>query len=525
MPGQRDDIVISPGAERAPVLTSMEMRAWERTTIDAGVSVAELMDRAATCVATMVRIDPLCIDPILVLAGPGNNGGDALLAGSKLAQSGRSVSAVLWRRSLPSSGALTDVYPTLGTSEDGIRSVVKTLGGAGTVIDGLLGTGRSRPATGDLLALLSALRARQAMPSPPRVVAVDVPSGMDADDGSCDPQSVQADVTVSLGALKAGSLMYPAAARVGRLEFGDIGLPADAVPLSGRLITRPLVGSLLPRRPLDAHKGIFGRTLVVGGSSRHTGAPSLTVTAALRAGSGLATLAIPEGIQGIVASKLTENSFLPLPEAGGAFAAAAVQPLEHAMSTFDALAIGPGIGFLPEARQVAVSLLAYIATIDDPPSVVIDADALNALASTSTWWTRVPRYSVLTPHPAEMARLAGASVEDVQADRVGVARRSAEAWTQVVVLKGAHTIVAHPDGRWWLLPVANPALATGGTGDVLCGTIAGLCAQGLETWQAAVCGVWVHAEAARTVAAGMEAGMLAGDLLAALPVALARARG
>lgn len=501
------------------------MRAWEQAAIDRGLDVATLMGRAGAGIAQAIGSDPRCPDPILILAGPGNNGGDAIIAAQHLADRGRQVRCFLWRRSTNAAPPPPPDAEVTSVEGVGIAGLQAWLGDAGTIVDGLLGTGRSRPAEGALQGILAALTARLQQSPRPRVVAVDVPSGTDADTGSAEEQAVRADVTVALGSAKAGTLVFPAAEHAGAVNVIDIGLPTAAEPVSGETIGIDLVASLLPSRRPDSNKGSFGKVLVIGGSERYVGAPCLAAHAAGRVGAGLVTLATPRCIHPIVAAKLNEVIFAPQDDRDGALAPASVAALAELSQKSDAVAFGPGLSQAGAAPDVVRGLLAALRDQPGSSSLVIDADALNALAATPRWWRAIPEGCVLTPHPGEMGRLLQMDARSVQADRVGLVRRAAQQWRQHVVLKGAHTLVARPDGRWWLMPSANPALATAGTGDVLCGSIGGLLAQGLAPWAAAVCGVWLHAQAGDAAARTLgTAGVLAGDLLAELPRAMQRAR-
>ncbi len=501
------------------------MRAWEQAAIDRGVDVAMLMGRAGAGIAQTIGDDPRCHDPILILAGPGNNGGDAIIAAQRLAGRGRQVRCFLWRRTSEAVPTPPPEAEVTSVEAVGTASLQAWLGDAGTVVDGLLGTGRTRPAEGALEAILEALSARLQKPPRPRVVAVDVPSGTDADTGSAEEHAVRADVTLALGRAKAGTLVFPAAEHAGAVQVIDIGLPAEAEPASGETIEIGVVARLLPPRRPDSNKGSFGKALVVGGAERYVGAPCLAAHAAGRVGAGLVTLATPRCIHPIVAAKLDEVIFAPQDDRDGALAPGSVAALVELCRKSDAVALGPGLSQSGAAPDVVRGLLAALRDEPGAASLVIDADALNALAGTPEWWRAIPEGCVLTPHPGEMGRLLQLDARAVQADRVGLVRRAAQQWRQHVVLKGAHTLVARLDGRWWLMPSANPALATAGTGDVLCGSIAGLLAQGLAPWAAAVCGVWLHAEAGDAAARKLgDAGVLAGDLLTELPRAMRRAR-
>lgn len=326
------------------------------------------------------------------------------------------------------------------------------------------------------------------------------------------------DVTVALGAPKVGLFRFPGANFIGRLETVDIGIPAEAtngLPLD--LADNAMVAPMLPPRPLESHKGTFGHVVVAAGSRHFVGASVLTATAAYRAGAGLVTMATPASVYGLVAARVTEPAFLPLPETPeGQMAPEAAPELRRALSQAEAGVIGPGLG-----HTEAVATLLQLLLLTEPAlpcPLVLDADALNSLADTYGWWEHLHSPAVLTPHPGELARLLHCSIEEVQADRIASARASAKRWDVVVVLKGAYTVVASPDGRSCLSPFANPALASGGTGDVLAGVIGALLAQELPPYEAAVAGVHVHASAGERVREQTgDAGLLASDLLPELP--------
>jgi NAD(P)H-hydrate epimerase len=407
------------------------------------------------------------------------------------------------------------------------------------IVDALLGTGVSRPIEGSLAEFLERVKtastARKnslppslietARPEPPGetgpvIVALDVPSGLNSDTGGVDPYTLSADLTVTLAAAKRGHVLPPAPEVVGELMVGDIGITIDHYP--GEKIPELVLGStvstLLPDRPPTAHKGTFGTALLVAGCDNYTGAAILAGQAAIRIGTGLVTMGIPLTIFPVVASRLVEATYLPLRDSDGQLSAESVQQLLENMSKATALLIGPGLGNSDRTTSFLTSLLREKEKL---PPLVLDADALNILAGQPEWWKLVPTDSVLTPHPGEMARLSGATTPDIQRDRFGVASDAANRWGQVVLLKGAHTIVASPDGRVMVLPFANPALAKAGSGDVLAGAIIGLLAQGLEPFEAAVAGAYVHGlagELARDHLGAMP--VVAGDLVSFIPMAL-----
>ena len=306
---------------------------------------------------------------------------------------------------------------------------------------------------------------------------------------------------------------------MGRVQVVDIGIPDAAVEAAAlELITSRWAREALPARPEEANKGTFGRVLVVGGSARYRGAPALAATAAYRAGAGLATIACPEPIIASIAPSLAEATWLPQAAAeDGGLAGATATALRNEWPAFDASVIGPGLGQSGDTSALVWAILADVAQ-DLGGHVVLDADALNAIATLGDGAERVPPEAVLTPHPGEIARLLDSTVADVQANRVGAAREAADRFGCVVVLKGAHTVVAEPGGNARISPFANPLLATAGSGDVLAGMVAGYLAQGLKSFDAACLGVYLHAavgEALRTEYG--DAGLLAGELAARLP--------
>jgi ADP-dependent NAD(P)H-hydrate dehydratase / NAD(P)H-hydrate epimerase len=300
----------------------------------------------------------------------------------------------------------------------------------------------------------------------------------------------------------------------------DIGIPAAVsadLPLS--LLTAAWARQHLPRRPENANKGTFGKVIAVAGSLNYVGAAFLAAASAYRSGAGLVTLSVVGSIQHALVPMIPEATFLPLPELDGALAPESAAELRQNWEGYDALLVGCGVGHRSHTQSFVRAIL-YEYAAEAPAGIVVDADGLNALAADPEWWTRFRSPAILTPHPGEFARLAGMSVAEVQANRIQTALDHAQRWNKIVVLKGANTVVALPDGRAMLSPFANPALATAGTGDVLAGTIAGLLAQGLEPGIAAATGVYLHGTAGELMSRTYgDAGGLAGDLLRLLPAA------
>lgn len=513
------------------IVTADQMRDLERRSADQNVTVEMLMENAGLAVAQQAQeLEPqLHGFPILVLVGPGNNGGDGLVAARHLDEWGARVEVYLCapRKSgdKPFVDAEESSIPIFeARKDDGLRNLRRLLSSCELVIDAVLGTGASRPLEGAMKRALELVMEEKSRRPHLPVLALDVPSGLNADTGAVDAACPVADLTVTLGYPKVGLFMFPGAAHVGRLVTVDIGIPPElAEDVSTELLTDDWVRARLPARPLDAHKGTFGAVLVVAGSINYIGAAGLAASAAARIGAGLVTLAAPRSLVPIIASRVAEITYLPLPEAEpGVVDAAASHDVLARLADYKVLLMGCGLGQHPATVEFVNRTLDALPD-DCPQRLVLDADALNSLARTPRWWTRVKPPAVLTPHPGEMARLSGATPAEVQSDRLQLARQAASQWKKTLVLKGAYTIVAGPRRETLLSPFANPALASAGSGDVLSGAIAGMMAQGLGPLDAATCGVYVHALAGEMLRAEMgDAGVLAGDLLPMLPRAIRR---
>jgi len=601
------------------IVTRAQMAAIEADADSRGHTFARMMSLAGEAAAReALRLAPNALHAVII-CGPGNNGGDGLVAARSLRRAHLGVRAVVWRRERDEllemairAGVHCAVIQGDELTQHDARTISRWLEEADVVLDALLGTGVDRPLTGIPAELLRALAAERAGKSRgptgvdggpggsggvsdgvstgvsdgaddsggsggsavqggrprPRLVAVDLPSGLHADSGTADPLTVPADVTVSFGAPKLGQLTFPGARAVGTLVIDRIGIPAESVaraaPDAPRLITGDAVAAMLPRRRPDGHKGSFGALTVAGGSPSYTGAVALAAEAAYRAGAGLVTLAVPSALHAPLAARVPEAVFALLDDPCGPDGDAAVESFLQATAGGTALLLGPGWTTRDPAALLLDALLQAAAeagsdrpaTTSDKPAIgqvsampgsparagsgqaawVLDADALNLLARRPAWPASLPAGCILTPHPGEMARLVATSPaagwEDPAASggaapfadgplRLPAARDHARAWGQTVVLKGAHTVVAHPDGRCGVLPFATSALATAGTGDVLAGLIAGLRATGLGSYAAAASGAWVHGLAG--VMAGRRLGeraVIARDVLRALPRAL-----
>lgn len=529
-----------------------EMIAIEKEADASGHTYAQMMEHAGRGLAQVVHDAYAHLETkrILGLVGSGNNGGDTLVALTYLADWGWETAAYMVRPR-PADDPLMERARQAGSTffdvevDARFQALTSALSEHAVVMDGILGTGMRLPLRSQVAKVLAFVNSTLVeMDSAPYIVAVDCPSGVDCDSGEIAPQCICAHMTVAMAAVKQGLLRFPAFNCVGDLRYIGIGLPDDLPAydaLQREVISKDWVRRVLPARPLDAHKGTFGTALVVAGSLNYTGAALLAGEAAYRSGAGLVTLGVPAPLHTALAGQLPEVTWLLLPHDLGVVAADAVKVIRENMARVTALLIGPGFGleactgeFLarllgadPHKKQNGFGFLdskkgAALAEGDFPP-LVMDADGLKLLANIPDWPSRLPASTILTPHPGEMAALTGLSADEVQADRLAVAERFAAAWGHVVVLKGAHTLIASPDGRTAIIPVASPALARAGTGDVLAGVIVGLRAQGLDAYQAAAAGAWIHAQAGLLAAdiLGSTAAVLAGDVLAALVDVLA----
>ena len=518
------------------IYTVHEMQAAERAADSAGHSYATMMEQAGRGVAQAIHHTYGAAGRrILILVGQGNNGGDGLVAGRYLAEMGAKVLFYLTHPRDPTTDENFGRVQALGlecllAEYDQRQRVLRLrLNGCDMVVDALLGTGVSRPITGELATLLRQVRGglheragrmaqesaallipiNQPNPRPPRplVVAVDCPSGLHCDTGALDPLALPADLTITFAGPKRGHVLFPGAGACGRLLVADIGLPPSP-PLPTQLATADLVRPWLPARPLDGHKGTFGRVLIAAGCAEYRGAAVLCGRGALRAGAGLVALATPEVVRQTAVGQLPEAIYPPLASAEGLDEGAATAVLAT-LGQYRALLVGPGLGH--GAGAFVRHLLAGLPA--DAPPLVLDADGLNHLAEQPNWPRLLPRHTVLTPHMGEMARLCGRPLADITAEnRLELARAMAQAWGCVLLLKGAYTVIANPAGQVWVLPFANPVLATAGSGDVLAGVVVGLLGQGVGGVEAAVLGGYLHGLAGQLAGGVGQGGVLAREI-------------
>jgi len=495
------------------VVTAAEMRAIEAAAEQGDMSLPSLMQRAGEAVARVTG-DLADGGDVLILIGPGKNGGDGLACARALAAAGNRVTVYLFNRQVDEDTGAAVVR----ASEDQSRGVLSGLAGnSAVVVDALLGIGQSRPPDPNLISILETVNTQRG--SSTRGVAVDIPTGVDAGTGAIWNHAFRADVTVCMGFLKRGLVLHPGSDYCGQIRLIDLGFPPSAAAsVAVSVPTASDIAGIIPVRQADSNKGSGGRVLVISGSRDYVGAPVLVSMAAYRIGAGLVQVAVPTSVQLAVAAHVLEPIYLPLPEHDGRVCSESLAAITHALPSARAVVLGPGLGLSSETISFVSSLVLDTKELEGKP-VVVDADALNALSQIPEWW-RSKASMVVTPHPGEMSRLTELKIEAIQADRVGTALRYAAEWGHVVVLKGAGTVVATPDGTASINPTGGPNLATAGTGDVLSGAIGGLLAPGCSPFDAAVCGVYLHGVAGDMLREEYgDAGTIASDLHAALPLA------
>ena len=503
------------------VVTAKQMMSIEKRSALAGVPTDTLMENAGLAVAHQVsaRTRHLPAARIVILVGAGNNGGDGLVAARHLQQWGMCVTACLCgQRHGPDpklDSARAEGVEIAGTSTDPeLSGLGRLLGSCHLVVDAILGTGRSRPIRAPLQGILGRLTVARTDRDDLDLLALDLPTGLDCDTAEVDPACVAADITVALGYAKPGHLEFPGADFTGLLKVVDIGIPGgldNEIQLT--LMTDEWARTILPQRPANSHKGTWGRTMIVAGSLNFPGAACLAAMAAARAGAGLVTIAIAQSLVPVLAARLVEPTFLPLPESEpGLPAPQATEMVLDSLHNYSALLIGCGLGQAAQTRAMVTGILFSNHPL---PTTVVDADGLNALSRENDWRLRWRERGILTPHAGEMSRLTGTSPV---ANRLDLSRQCATRWNKTIVFKGAHSVVSHPDGTAILSPYANPGLATAGTGDVLAGIIAGLVSQGLSPDQSAAFGVYLHGAAGDVVRNRIgDTGMIASDLLPVIP--------
>jgi ADP-dependent NAD(P)H-hydrate dehydratase / NAD(P)H-hydrate epimerase len=510
------------------VLSVNQMQKAERDCSQFGISLSHLMENAGKGVAEEIRniLGDIQKQTVLVVVGPGNNGGDGLVAARYLHDWGAMVNVYLCSPRPDSDKNLQSVQqrgiPCLDADHDvDLTHFGQRIKEVSVILDAVFGTGTSRPITDIYSQILAGINDAKNLRPQLRVIALDLPSGLDADTGNTDPVTPNSDYTITLGFPKLGLFNLPGSEKAGKISVVDIGIPPQLVNyVNIEFLTGKWVKSILPKRPLVSHKGTFGKVMALTGSINYLGAAYLACCGCIRVGAGLSTLAIAQSLLPILAAKLTEVTFLPLPESSPGVASLSSKAiLEQQLPGYDVFLVGCGIGQHPETIKLVESILLNM-NIKLPP-LIMDADGLSILSKTPGWKDKTNNHGIFTPHAGELSRLLEMPIEEITRNRIAVTQQAAVEWNKTVVLKGAYTVIAAPDKRVRISPFANPGLASAGTGDVLAGTIAGMVAQGLSLFDAASCGVFLHGQAGELVRNDMgDSGGLASDLLPRLPITI-----
>jgi ADP-dependent NAD(P)H-hydrate dehydratase / NAD(P)H-hydrate epimerase len=476
-----------------------------------GIPGIVLMENAGLRVVEMIEnlLGEVRGKKIALFAGKGNNGGDGFVIARHLINMGAEVKVMLLGRVEQVTGDAKinlEILIKMGVkifildNENAINVVRVALVYTDLVVDAIYGTGFKGMVSNQLGSIIEVINSCQKT-----IIAVDIPSGVEASTGKVNGPCIKATHTITFSYPKIGLLLFPASKFVGQLEIANISIPETAVKelgLKRYLVTGNMVNNLVPPRETNGHKGSYGKVLILGGSVGLTGAPAMAGVAALRIGAGLVTIGLPKSLNSIMEVKVTEVMTKPLPETeAGTLSSDSLQGIRVLAQEMDAIAIGPGMGINQEIKELVPNL---IKSLTNP--LVLDADSLNALVDNLDSLQEKKGEIIITPHPGEMARLLGVEISHVEKNRLSIAEKAAQDWGVIVVLKGYRTIIACPDGTTYINPTGNPGLATGGSGDVLTGIIAGLIGQGLSPKDGAVAGVYFHGYAGDLLA--QERGMM-----------------
>lgn len=528
-----------------------EMQALEKEANEKGLTYDLMMENAGTGIAKEIELaySHILNKNVFSIVGSGNNGGDALVALSMLAQNKWETCAYIVRQREPEDPLvkrLSDLGGQIITVEEDKKytQLRKLLESYAVLIDGVFGTGIKLPLKDEIARILGFVKEHiESSSHKIHVVAVDCPSGVDCETGETANEAIPAEMTVTMAGIKNGLIRFPAAKITGNIRVISIGPITDLKAYKSNkkyILTGERVRAYLPDRPLDAHKGTFGTSFIVAGSVNYTGAALLAGLAAYRSGAGLVTLAVPAPLHETLAGVFPEATWVLLPHEMGVISADAARIVHQNLERATAVLIGPGFGLEDTTKEFLARLFeeggsikkSEIGFIHDREQkqggtafqkpVVMDADGLKLMSKIAGWYEKIPPATIITPHPGEMSALTGLSIDEIQKDRLEIAQQYAKKWGHIVVLKGAYTIIAAPDGQVEVVPIATPALARAGTGDVLAGLIVGLRAQGVDAFQAASAGAWIHATAGVIAAKrmGNTASVIARDVLDAVPLVL-----
>jgi len=525
-----------------------EMQSLEKEANEKGLTYEMMMENAGKGIADEIEFaySQLSNKKIIALVGSGNNGGDALVALDHLSKQHWETCAYIVKERAQDDPLITRLTVIGGqvikAEEDKKFSrLKKLLESFSVLIDGVFGTGIKLPLRADIGSILLFVKSYLGHESKKiHVVAIDCPSGVDCETGEIAEESIPAEITITMAGIKSGLIKFPAAKMIGELRVASIG-PIENLQTykdnQKMILSKEIIKKYLPDRPPDAHKGTFGTAFIVAGSVNYTGAALLAGMAAYRSGAGLVTMAIPSPLHEALSGQFPESTWVLLPHEIGVISADAARVVRQNLNRATAILLGPGFGLEDTTREFLSKLLteggldnkggigfihdlkANIESKNIQIPIIVDADGLKLITKISNWSEILPSPAILTPHPGEMSVLTGLSADEIQADRFNIAKQYSKKWGHVVVLKGAFTVVAAPDGQLAVVPIASSALARAGTGDVLAGLIVGFRAQGIEAFQAACAGVWIHANAGLLAAKrlGNTASVIASDVLNAIP--------
>ncbi len=525
-----------------------EMQALEIEANDSGLTYEMMMENAGRGLAEEIisAYSHINTKVIFALVGSGNNGGDALVALSHLTLANWETYAYIVKNRSEDDRLVKEFVENGGKvvrieEDDQFIRLTELLQTCQVLIDAVFGTGIKLPLKTEIANVLAFVKKhieRQA--DKIHVVAVDCPSGVDCETGAAADEVIPSEITVSMAGYKTGLIRFPAAKLAGEIFVSSIG-PIDNlisyVDNQKIILTKQIIRKYLPERPIDAHKGIFGTALIIAGSVNYTGAAYLSGLAAYRSGAGLVTMAVPAPLHEALSGHLPEATWVLLPHELGAISPDAVRVVQLNVSRATAILIGPGFGLEDITKEFVIKLFSEANTrkpvkmgfiqsklIENVEGIlkkpmIVDADGLKLMSKIQDWADLFSTTAILTPHPGEMSVLTKLPTEEIQANRLEIAQEYSKKWGHIVVLKGAFTVIAAPNGQVAVVPIATAALASAGTGDVLAGLIVGLRAQGVEPFKAACAGAWIHATAGVLAAKnlGGTTSVIASDVLNAIP--------
>jgi NAD(P)H-hydrate epimerase len=536
------------GGFMVKIFSVNEIQALEKEANNTGLTYEMMIENAGKGIADEIELaySHISNKKLIAIVGSGNNGGDALVALYHLSLNKWKTCAYIVRNRADDDQLITRLLNIGGQvikveDDDKFANLINIVNSSSVLIDGVMGTGIKLPLKDDIASILNLVKTNIEKNSEKiHVVAVDCPSGVDCETGAVAESTIPAEITITMAGVKTGLIRFPAAKMTGELRVASIG-PIENLQAyinnQKYILNSEMVRNYLPDRPLDAHKGTFGTVLIVAGSMNYTGAALLAGLAAYRSGAGLVTMAVPAPLHESLSGQFPESTWVLLPHEMGVISADAARVVRKNINRASAVLIGPGFGLEDTTRVFLSKLFTEVESVNNgnigfirgtktntesikiQKPIVMDADGLKLMSQITNWADLLPSPAVLTPHPGEMAVLTGLSTDEIQENRLEIARQYSKKWGHIVVLKGAFTIVADPDGQIAIVPIASPALARAGTGDVLAGLIVGLRAQGIEAFKSACTGAWIHATAGVLAAKriGNTASVIASDVLNAIP--------